>query len=422
MMVCSPTDVSGGAEINFDSSVPFVRHIPRNHNVFSTTGVLDLGLVESTDVAVLPHGKFDLVATRGNGGSNTLGNALLAITDTAVLQTLEISGRPDGMKVSPDGHYAIIAIEKGGPGEIGGKVLIYDLSGGAGEIVLVAVITREMLQALYPDGAPNPVGALIEPEAIGYAKDSSFALVTIQDSSTVAALDLTEVTEAVESGGMTPEEIGAAALKSIVALPHGYKSSGAPLRGVQPDGLAVSPDGSFAVLADETHQSTKHLQAITVLDLRGGLEAIEAATYPIFDIDTTLLNHTGLTSTPEWSTTVYPTDADKLPRLDPASVEIVKRGNETIAVLVLERYEASETQTANAASAGEVAESRGSVLFLEVSGALEGEFEVIDRVPIGEPGAFLEGIDSAQHGRWIFVSISNGGGDEGTVARLELQR
>jgi hypothetical protein len=245
--------------------------------------------------------------------------------------------------------------------------------------------------------------------------------VTIQDSSTVAALDLTEVDDALAAGGMSPEEVGAAALKSVVALPHGYKGSSGT-RGVQPDGLAVSPDGTFAILADETHQTTKHLQAITVLDLRGGLEAIEAATYPIFDIDTTLLDHTGLTGTPEWSTTVYPTEANNLPRLDPASVEIVKRGRETIAALVIERYEASATQIANAAAAGEVAESRGSVLFLEVSGALEGEFEVIDRVPIGEPGAFLEGIDSAGKGRWIFVSISNGGGDAGTVARLELER
>ena len=68
------------------------------------------------------------------------------------------------------------------------------------------------------------------------------------------------------------------------------------------------------------------------------------------------------------------------------------------------------------------------MLFLDVSDALNGNFGVIDRVPVGVPaspglpntGATLEGIDTAQNGRWIFVSISNGGGDKGTVARLEL--
>jgi hypothetical protein len=67
-----------------------------------------------------------------------------------------------------------------------------------------------------------------------------------------------------------------------------------------------------------------------------------------------------------------------------------------------------------------VAGTRGSVLLLEVSDAVNGNFQVIKRVPIGVPGSRLEGVDSAQHGRWIFVSISNGGGDAGTVARLEL--
>jgi hypothetical protein len=161
VMVCSPIDISGGAETDFHSFIPYATHVPSPSDPFTSNAVLDLGLVEATDVAIFPNRKFGLVATRGNGGSVTTGNALLAVNKTAVLQTLEIAGRPDGMKVSPDEEYAIIAIEKGGTGETGGKILIYDLAGGPGQIALVGVVTREMLEAMYPAGAPNPVGAAI---------------------------------------------------------------------------------------------------------------------------------------------------------------------------------------------------------------------------------------------------------------------
>jgi len=60
------------------------------------------------------------------------------------------------------------------------------------------------------------------------------------------------------------------------------------------------------------------------------------------------------------------------------------------------------------------------VLFLDAAQALSGTFDVIERVPVGAAGSRLEVIDSAQGGRWLFVSISNGGGSKGTVARLEL--
>jgi DNA-binding beta-propeller fold protein YncE len=263
---------------------------------------------------------------------------------------------------------------------------------------------------------PNPKAAKIEPEAVGFAPDSSFALVTIQDSSSVAAIDMTAVVVGQEQGSLTPEQIGDMALKKVVHLPHGFKNSAGALRGVEPDGVSVSPDGTFAIVANETHQTAKHLQGLSVLDLRNGLDAITAQTYSIFDIDPTLLKNTGLTSVPPASTDTYPADANKLPRLDPANVEIVKRNTETIAAFVIERYDPSAAQLA----ASSDNETRGSVLFLEVSDALNGNFQVIKRVPIGESGSRLEGVDSAQHGRWIFVSISNGGGDKGTVARLEL--
>jgi hypothetical protein len=254
--------------------------------------------------------------------------------------------------------------------------------------------------------------------------------VTIQDSSSVAAIDLAEVTLGQEAGILSPEEIGEAALKNVVHLPHGFRNNvttptGLKFRGVEPDGIGVSPDGSFALLANETHQSAKHLQSLSVLDLRGGLEAITAQVYSIFDIDPTLLQGTGLTEVPAWSTDTYPADANKLPRLDPTNVEIVKRNNQLVAVVVIERYNPSAAQLA---APGDD-ETRGSVLFLDVGDVLDGNITVIDRVPVGVPapaglpntGATLESLDTAQNGRWIFVSISNGGGAKGTLARLELK-
>jgi DNA-binding beta-propeller fold protein YncE len=412
IMVSSPIDVSlpPATETNYSSFIPFIRNLPRSNNPFTEHHTLALGAIEATDVAVLPHANYGLVAVRQDTTSTF--NALLAIDGDQVLQTLPITGSPDGMKVSPDGRYAVVAVEKGG------DILVYDLTNGAGNIYLAAKITRARLETFYPAGGLNPKGAKVEPEAVGFAKDSSFALVTIQDSSSIAAVDMTVVTMSQELGTLTPEQIGDLALKNVVHLPHGFKNSAGAIRGVECDGVAVSPDGTFAIVANETHQTAKHLQGLSVLDLRGGLEAITARTYSIFDIDPTLLNNTGLTAVPVVNPgDPYPVAANKLPRLDPANVEIVKRNNQTICAFVIERYNASATQLA----ASSTNESRGSVLFMEVSDALNGNFQVIERVPIGVEGSTLEGVDSAQNGRWIFVSISNGGGDKGTVARLELK-
>jgi hypothetical protein len=154
-----------------------------------------------------------------------------------------------------------------------------------------------------------------------------------------------------------------------------------------------------------------------VLDLRAGLEHMTAQSYCIFDVEPTLLANTGLSACPVVAPgDPYPTAANALPRLDPATVEIIHRGGQAVAALVIERYDPSAAQTA----ATPDNETRGSVLFIDAAQALDGMFPVIARVPAGVSGSRLEVIDSAEGGRWIFVSISNGGGTSGTFARLEL--
>ena len=94
----------------------------------------------------------------------------------------------------------------------------------------------------------------------------------------------------------------------------------------------------------------------------------------------------------------------------------MNRGGQTVAALVIERYDPSSAQLAASANN----ETRGSVLFLNVGQALSGSFATIQRVPVGVSGSRIEVVDSAQGGRWVFVSISNGGAERGTFVRFEL--
>jgi hypothetical protein len=407
IMVSSPaTDAAG---LLFTSSVPHLVHSPLAREPFNLVHQIDLhalGYGESTDVGILPSGLFGLTVVRAAPGAPF--NGVLAIRGNEIRQSIPIPQAPDGMKISPDGKYAVVAVEKGG------EIRIYDLEGGAGQIQLVAIVSKAALQAHFV-GVPNPVNAL-EPEAVGISYDSSFALVTLQDCSSVAGLSLDAVTLG-QQQGLAPEVIGAQALKKVVHLPYGFVGNNGALFGVEPDGVGISPDGSFAVLAHEANNRAKHLQGISVLDLRNGIENMTAKSYSIFSLDPSLLANTGLAAAPMVAPgDPYPTAANRLPRLDPASAEIVHRGGQTVACVVIERYDASSAQT----SASSNNENRGSLLLLDAGQALDGVFSKLERVPLGVSGARLEVIDSAQGGRWIFVSISNGGGDRGTLARVEL--
>jgi hypothetical protein len=311
------------------------------------------------------------------------------------------------MKISPDGHYAVVAVEKGG------EIRIYDLDGGAGQIKLVANITSNALAAQFVNVA-NPTNAL-EPEAVGISSDSSFALVTLQDCASVVSVSLDNVTLGVQQG-LTPEQVGDLALRKVLHLPFGFVGNNGALFGVEPDGVGISPDGSFAILMHEANQRAKHLQGFSVIDLRNGLDNITAQSYSIFTLDPTLLANTGLAAAPVVAPGApYPTLANRLPRLDPASVEIVNRGGQVVAAMVIERYDASTFQLATPGN-----ESRGSLLLVDAAQALNGVLPKIDRVGVGVAGSRIEVIDSAQGGRWVFVSISNGGADRGTFARFEL--
>jgi DNA-binding beta-propeller fold protein YncE len=405
IMVSSPINISG--ETNYSSFVPHLVHTPLAPEPFHLTRDFPLtGLGEVTDVGVMPGGPFGLAVVRADALHPF--NGMVAIRGNEILQSIPIPHAPDGMKISPDGRYAIVAVEKGG------DIRIYDLEGGAGKIEIAAIITKEAIAAQFVN-VPNPVNAA-EPEAVGISSDSSFALVTLQDCSSLVSLSLDDVTLGRQQG-LAPEQIGDIALKKVLHLPFGFVGRNGALFGVEPDGVGISPDGNFAILAHEANNNARHLAGISIIDLRNGLANMTAQTYSVFDLDPTLLANTGLSSVPIVAPGApYPTAATRLPRLDVASVEIVHRGGQLVAAVVIERYDPSPAQI----SASTSNETRGSVLFLDVAQALNGSFTKIDRLSAGVSGSRLEVIDSAQGGRWIFVSISNGGGDRGTFARFEL--
>ena len=123
IMVSSPVNVSG--ETNYSSSVPHLVHNPLAPQPFNLTRDFPLtGYGEVTDVGVMPGGPFGLAVVRSDALHPF--NGMLAIRGNDVLQEIPIPAKPDGMKISPDGRYAIVAVEKGG------DIRIYDLEGGAG--------------------------------------------------------------------------------------------------------------------------------------------------------------------------------------------------------------------------------------------------------------------------------------------------
>lgn len=282
-----------------------------------------------------------------------------------------------------------------------GAITIVQLDTDDGLPRVVALVTAQaMFDGFFSDMPGRATEARkIEPEYAVIAPDDSYALVTLQDQSAVAVVDLVAVADAVTGEELpAPEDLGAAALLDIVLLPHGHLgASGEPAGGARPDGLSISPNGRMAITANESDSDTPHAQGISILDLTGGPSDIQAvATYSIFDLAPELLDDTGLADAPLATPDEdFPADAALLPRIDPEDTVIFEKGCQAICAVALERFEKSEDIEGYDDLPTEEQNEFGSVLILDVTGALFelGESPVDDLGRGGYMPGRLERID-----------------------------
>lgn len=398
----------------YTSSIPLLLHLPGKPWPLHELFVTDLGPAEVTDVALHPSGAFAIANIRGDDLADV--NQLVLIRGNRVVQRTDLSARMDGIALSPNGRFLVGAVEKGE------AVDVYDIQGLGSRMSLVATIGRDAflpffageesrIQEENPDtGEIEPID--IEPESVTFASDGSLALVTLQEQSSVVVVDMSAIAaawSAHRTEALDPKEVGAAALANVVHLPFGFLNTRGEVAGVEPDGLSVSPDGAFAVIANEADSRARHLQGISIIDLRGGPANVpEPITWCIFDIDPTLYG--GLDPWPSicpepGEDGAPPENHNDLPRLDPNNTVTVERGGRIITAVNIERSPGGE--------------DRGSVLFLDMTGAVDGQKPtVLDRIPVGlGPGARPEGLKASNGGRFIWVAIQS---DEGSIARFEL--
>jgi len=165
------------------------------------------GVPNLTSAAI--HPTKDLFVAVAGASSPRSGQLLVyRLSDGALLATANIGRQPDSVEISPDGRFAVVAIEAeqvsagddGGAGAIG----VADLSGfdpNASTSVPFSIVELPDLSSLPGvaanrryDVSGNPLvsnapGGL-EPEGIAFAPDSSAVYVTLQENNAIIRLDL----------------------------------------------------------------------------------------------------------------------------------------------------------------------------------------------------------------------------------------
>ncbi|MFQ3663771.1 MAG: Ig-like domain-containing protein, partial [Chloroflexaceae bacterium] len=166
------------------------------------------GLPNLTSAAIHPT-KDLFVAVAGTSSPRSGQFLVYRLSDGTLLATAPIGRQPDSVEISPDGRFAVVAIEAeqvnasddGGAGAIG----VADLSGfdpNTSTSVAFSIVELPDLTGLSGatvnrryDVSGNPLvsnapGGL-EPEGIAFTPDSSTVYVTLQENNAVVRLDLT---------------------------------------------------------------------------------------------------------------------------------------------------------------------------------------------------------------------------------------
>jgi len=166
------------------------------------------GLPNLTSAAIHPT-KDLFVAVAGTSSPRSGQFLVYRLSDGALLATASIGRQPDSVEISPDGRFAVVAVEAeqvnasddGGAGAIG----VADLSGfepATSTSVPFSIVELPNLGSLAGvasdrryDVSGNPLvsnapGGL-EPEGIAFTPDSSAVYVTLQENNAIIRLDLT---------------------------------------------------------------------------------------------------------------------------------------------------------------------------------------------------------------------------------------
>ncbi|MEO1131430.1 MAG: hypothetical protein AAFX40_01850 [Cyanobacteria bacterium J06639_1] len=220
---------------------------------------------EFTGTAISPDGSFALVGVKDDDDANVdvfneqPGKVIaVSLPGLEVLAEVTVGIGPDSVAIASDGTYAAVANEDEEdetslPGDRPGSVSIIDLRNGPSNLSLLTTV------AIPPDGIPffaeDP-----QPETVTIAPDSSFMLVTLQENNAIARIDVNTF----EPGGLsvTSFDAGQRSGEGFVQggigddpclTSNGYADSvlASFTSSREPDGIAISPDGSVFVTADE---------------------------------------------------------------------------------------------------------------------------------------------------------------------------
>lgn len=211
-------------------------------------GVLDVD-GEPTAVAVL--GSHVLVGVNTSDGDfvNPSGNlTVVDVASQAIVTTIDLGGQPDSVAVSPDGNYAVIAIENErnedeGDGRVGqapgGFVSVVDTSD--------ADPTNWVATTIVVDGLADIAGDDPEPEYVDINSEN-VAVVTLQENNYVVLIDLAAgtVTNSFTAGSADLAAVDMTE-ESPAQILQTESATGVPR---EPDGVTWINDDFFAT-ADE---------------------------------------------------------------------------------------------------------------------------------------------------------------------------
>ncbi len=387
----------------FKSEMALLGFNGRSGEVLGNLRTVQLGRGEVTDAVIGPSRDYIVVNVRDDDlfDRNEL---LLTHIGGGLMDKVELPDSADGIGLSPNGRYIVVAGEKYEAIDVFTVVrrATNGTTSAKRSLELVATIGRSDFEPFFAGEEARLADEDIEPESVTFSSDGSLAFVSLQEQSSIAVVDMETLT-----------------LVNVVHLPFGFlinvsdegEEPEFEAVGVEPDGMGVSPGGEFLIAANEADGDYPHLAGISIIDLRGGPTAIpEPITHCIFDVDPSLLDDSGVEECPSLAPGEEPTDEQtaairSLPRLDPNAAKIVERNRGLVAAINIERAPEDE--------------DRGSVLFVDATDILGGTLPTaLTRMSVGiDSGARPEGMQTSNDGRFLWVGLQR---DGGTVARFEL--